>query len=115
MVKTVLGVAHQGLRDWIIQRLSAIYLALYSVSMIAFFVVNPNVSYVTWHALFANPWMKIATILCVTSLLPHVWVGMWTIFTDYVKSSVLCLMLNVLLLLSLAVFFIWALQILWGL
>ena len=25
MVKSVLGVSHQGLRDWIIQRVSAIY------------------------------------------------------------------------------------------
>lgn len=114
MVKTVLSVAHQGLRDWIVQRLSAIYLAVYGITLIAYCVFNPNLDYASWHTLFFHPWMKIATILSVAALLLHAWVGMWTVFTDYIKSSLLALILNVLLLFSLGVFFVWALQIVWS-
>ncbi len=31
MVKSVLGVNHQGLRDWVIQRVSAIIMAAYTI------------------------------------------------------------------------------------
>jgi len=40
MVKTVLSVSHQGLRDWIYQRLTAIVMAVYSVGLIYFFLTN---------------------------------------------------------------------------
>ncbi|MES2217007.1 MAG: succinate dehydrogenase, hydrophobic membrane anchor protein [Pseudomonadota bacterium] len=114
MVKTVLGVNHQGLRDWSIQRMSAIYLALYSVGFAGFFLDNLNLDYGTWHSLFSYTWMKVATLLSVISLLAHAWVGMWTVFTDYVKPYVLCVTLNVIVLFSLLACLIWALQILWG-
>jgi succinate dehydrogenase / fumarate reductase membrane anchor subunit len=114
MVKTVLGVAHQGLRDWIVQRLSAIYLAGYSISLITYLLLSSGLNFATWHTLFTHTWMKVATILCVTSLLMHAWVGMWTVFTDYITSAVLALLLNVLLLFSLGAFFFWALQIVWS-
>jgi succinate dehydrogenase / fumarate reductase, membrane anchor subunit len=114
MVKTVLGVAHQGLRDWIVQRLSAIYLALYTITLVAYFVISSDLNFATWHTLFTHPWMKVATILGVTSLLLHAWVGMWTVFTDYIVSAVFALILNVLLLFSLGAFFFWALQIVWS-
>jgi succinate dehydrogenase / fumarate reductase membrane anchor subunit len=115
MVKTVLGVNHQGLRDWSFQRISAIFLALYSVGLLGFFLDNTDLDFATWHTLFSHMWMKVATLLFVLSLLVHAWVGMWTVFTDYVKSHyVLSVTLNVIVLFSLAACFFWALQILWG-
>jgi succinate dehydrogenase / fumarate reductase membrane anchor subunit len=114
MVKTVLGVNHQGLTDWGIQRLSAIFLALYAVGLAGFFLDNSTLEYDAWHHLFSHTWMKVATFLFFLSLLSHAWVGMWTVFTDYVKPYVLCVTLNVIVLFSLLACLIWALQILWG-
>jgi succinate dehydrogenase / fumarate reductase membrane anchor subunit len=114
MVKSVLGANHQGLRDWFIQRISAVVMAIYSVGMIYYFLANPGFNFTDWHALFAHTWMKIITILFITSLLFHAWVGVWTIFTDYVKIAWLCVSLNVLVFFALAASFFWALQILWG-
>ena len=114
MVKTVLSVKHQGLRDWGFQRLSAVYMALYSVALIGFFMDNPGLDYSTWHLLFDHAWMRVASVLFVFSLMAHAWVGMWTVFTDYIKHYVLCVTLNVIVLFSLAACLIWTLQILWG-
>jgi succinate dehydrogenase / fumarate reductase, membrane anchor subunit len=114
MVKTVLSVKHQGLRDWSFQRLSAIYMALYSVALMGFFMDDRSLDYSRWHELFDHVWMKVASVLFIVSLLAHAWVGMWTVFTDYVKPYVLCVTLNVIVLFSLAACLIWSLQILWG-
>jgi len=114
MVKSVLSVAHQGLRDWIIQRASAIVMAIYSISLIVYVVTNPGLTFAEWHGLFSQVWMKIATLLVLLSLLYHAWIGMWTIFTDYVKPWVIRCVLNVLMFFGLAACFLWGLMILWS-
>ena len=115
MVKSVLGVKHQGLRDWVVQRLSAIFMALFSIFLFLYVVCHPNLSFAEWHSLFANPWMKVMTILFILSLLSHAWVGIWTVFTDYITCYVIRATLNTLVLFMLAACFFWGLQILWSL
>lgn len=114
MVKSVLG-ANQGLRDWVIQRMSAIVMAVYSIGLIAYLVCHPNLYYAEWRAIFAHTGMKIATMLFLLSLMLHAWIGMWTIFTDYVKPAALNIILQVLAVLMLAACFIWGALILWSL
>lgn len=114
MVKTVLSVAHQGLKDWIIQRLTAIIMMLYSLGMLAFFLKNPEWSYDSWHLLFSYLWVKVATLLFLLSLLAHAWIGVWTIFTDYVKCYVIRSILNSIVLIALFAFFFEGLLILWS-
>lgn len=108
MVKSVLGVNHQGLRDWAIQRASAIVMAVYSIWFVAFLVMHPDLSYLHWHVLFSQFCVKIATLLFILSLLFHAWIGMWTIFTDYIKWPVLRAILNFFVILMLIVSFLWA-------
>jgi succinate dehydrogenase / fumarate reductase membrane anchor subunit len=114
MVKSVLSVSHQGLRDWMIQRVSALVMAVYSLGLIIYIVSNPGLSFAEWHTLFSYTGVKIATILFLACLLFHAWVGMWTIFTDYVKPYILRSILHVFVLLMLAACFIWGLMILWS-
>jgi succinate dehydrogenase / fumarate reductase membrane anchor subunit len=114
MVKSVLGVNHQGLRDWVMQRLSAIILAIYSLGLITYIVLHPELSFAEWHFLFSQTWMKIATLLCILSLMLHAWVGIWTLFTDYVKPYILRALLNSLVLFLLIACFFWGLLILWS-
>jgi succinate dehydrogenase / fumarate reductase membrane anchor subunit len=114
MVKTVLGVNHQGLTDWLIQRVSAIVMAVYSIGLFGFFFTHSNLTFEDWHGLFANMWMKVATLLLLLSLLFHAWIGMWTIFTDYVKPFVVRLILHVIVLLALIAFFFEGALILWS-
>lgn len=114
MVKSVLSVNHQGLRDWLIQRVSAILMIIYTIVIFYFLASHTKVDYADWHELFACRWMKIFTIIILISLMYHAWVGIWTILTDYVKPFVLRLFLNVIVLIALAAFFFDGLLILWG-
>lgn len=114
MVKSVLGVNHQGLRDWVIQRVSAIFMAIYSVALIVYILCHPGLSFAEWHYLFSTQWMKVGTILFLLCLMGHAWIGIWTIFTDYVKPFVLRSVLNLLVLLMLVACFIWGILILWS-
>lgn len=111
MVKSVLGVSHQGLRDWTIQRVSAIIMLLYTVSLFLFLLCHPNLRFNQWHNLFQSSWMKVASLLFVASILYHAWIGMWTIFTDYVKPPILRVIIDFFVVILLFAAFIWALLI----
>lgn len=114
MVKTVLSVSHQGLRDWMVQRVSAIVMAIYSVGLISYILLNPELSYAEWHGVFAITWVKVATLLFVASVCWHAWIGMWSIFTDYIKNFVVRAFLEVCALLMLTACVFWAIMILWS-
>ena len=111
MVKTVLGVHHQGLRDWAIQRVSAVIMLAYALVLFTFFASHHAPRFSEWHAFYATPWVKISTVLLVAATLYHAWVGMWTVFSDYLKPPVLRMVVNVSVLLFLMVLFIWSLLI----
>lgn len=114
MVKSVLGVNHQGLRDWLIQRVTAVVMVIYILGLVFFFLANPKVEYYDWHGLFSHWWMKVSTALVILSLLYHAWIGMWTIFTDYVKVAWINWFLQAIVILALVAFFLETLQILWS-
>jgi succinate dehydrogenase / fumarate reductase membrane anchor subunit len=114
MVKSVLSVSHQGLRDWIIQRSSAIIMAAYIFWLTVYLLMHPDLSFTEWHALFAQESIKIFSILFLLSLLFHAWIGIWTIFTDYVKPFVIRCILNFCVLLMLTACFFWGVLILWS-
>lgn len=114
MVKTVLSVSHKGLRDWVVQRVTAAFMAVYSIGLMAYLVFTPGLSFAEWHGLFGQAWMKVATIMFIGAILAHAWVGMWTIFTDYVKCAVLRGILHTLVFFMLTACFIWGVLILWS-
>lgn len=114
MVKSVLGVKHQGLTDWVIQRSTAVIMAIYSVGLIGYLLLHSGLNFIEWHSLFSQMWVKVATILFIASVLYHAWVGVWTIFTDYVKLPVLRCILDFIVLLMLFACFIWGFLILWS-
>ncbi len=114
MVKSVLG-SNQGLRDWVIQRVSAIVMAVYAIGLLGYLVCHPNLYYAEWRAIFAHTGVKVATMLFLLSLMLHAWVGIWTVLTDYVKCAAINITIQVLVFLTLAACFIWGGLILWSL
>jgi succinate dehydrogenase / fumarate reductase membrane anchor subunit len=114
MVKTVLGINHQGLRDWMFQHLTALLLTIYFVGIVFFMITSPTLGYADWHALFAKFWVKIATLIFLLCLMYHAWVGIWTIFTDYVHPFWLRLILEVIVVLALLSYFVAGLLIMWS-
>lgn len=114
MVKRVVVGAHYGLRDWLLQRITAIVMAVYTVAFIVVVLANLPLGYEGWRAGFANPAVKISTFLFLMSVFLHAWVGVRDIFMDYVKPFALRLLLQVLVILALIVYALWAIQLLWS-
>ena len=71
------------------------------------------INYATWRDLFANGWMRVATLLFAVSLAWHAWVGMRDILMDYARPTGLRLFLEIVTVLVLAAYLGWTIQILW--
>lgn len=103
-----------GLRDWLIQRVTSIVLAVYVFFIFGFILLNPGLQYYSWIALFSNNAMRVFTVLVLLSLVWHAWIGIWTIATDYLKPVAVRLPFQVAVIIALFAYFIWGVQILWG-
>jgi succinate dehydrogenase / fumarate reductase membrane anchor subunit len=113
VTRRVVTGAHYGLRDWLAQRITAVIMAIYSVIACAVLFSNRSISYSVWRDLFAQGWMRVATLLFMASLAWHAWVGVRDILMDYVKPDGLRLGLQVGALLTIASYIGWTVQILW--
>lgn len=89
MVTQATSFSRSGLTDWIIQRASAVILILYTLCMVSFFMGNDVVTYTEWKAFFDHTSIRVFTLLAILATAAHVWVGMWTIGTDYLRTHLL--------------------------
>ena len=54
MINRIVVGAHYGLKDWIIQRVTAVIMALYSVALPVILLVQRPSKFVAWRELFAS-------------------------------------------------------------
>lgn len=114
MVSNVTSLTGNGLKDWLIQRVSAVYFAIYVLYLLGFLFMHPALLYDQWHGLFRDTGFQIATVIALFMLSLHAWIGIWTVTTDYIKCTVIRLSVQVLVALFLLGQFIWGLMIVWG-
>ena len=122
MVTAVTNLGRSGLYDWLMQRVSAIILAAYTIFIISFLLSTPNLTYDVWAGLFSQFWMRVFSLLALLSIAIHGWIGLWTVATDYLTKQMLgspALFLRLLVLgiyaLVTVIYVIWGIEILWGL
>lgn len=113
MVKRIVVGAHYGFRDWLAQRVTAGVMAVYSVVFVIAYAAAGPADHAAWRAFFSQGWLRLATLLFFASLCYHAWIGMRDILMDYIKPVWLRLLLQVLVILTLAGYAGWAVQILW--
>ena len=77
--------ALSGLRPWLVQRFTAVYMLAFIVLALVHFAFNAPHSYVAWHAWITGPWVLMTTALFFVALLLHAWVGLRDVVLDYVK------------------------------
>jgi len=114
MVNRVVVGAHYGLRDWLVQRVTAAVMVLYCVSLAAYLLLQPHPGYDAWTGLFSGQLMRTFTLLFLLCLFYHAWIGIRDIVMDYVKPASVRLVIHVLVILALLLYAIWSVQILWG-
>ena len=121
MVKQPTVSRRNGVRDFLLVRLSALVLATYVLFLFGYLICQPQLDYVSWKALFSVLPMKVFTLLALTAMLVHGWIGLWTVTTDYLtashagpKADVLRLLVQIAMAIAMFVIVIWGIQIIWG-
>ena len=104
----------QGLRAWLLQRITAVYIAAFVVVILVWGFISGMPAYEQWRELIAHPVLNMAIALFILSILFHSWVGVRDILVDYVHPVVLRVTALVLLGTFLFVMGIWALMILFS-
>jgi succinate dehydrogenase / fumarate reductase membrane anchor subunit len=121
MVTQVTSLSRNGVSDWIIQRVSAVVLAAYTLCVLGFVLMNPQLDHATWSAYFNHTAIKIFTMLAVIATCTHAWIGMWAIGSDYLQPHLMgpsatflrsvyqigCVLITI-------VYLLWGINILWG-
>jgi succinate dehydrogenase / fumarate reductase membrane anchor subunit len=120
-IKSATGLTGSGSRDWIVQRISAVVLAVYSVVLLGFFLIQGNVDFFEWSAFMTSLPMRLLSLVAIIALAGHAWVGMWTVFTDYIttgklgsSAAGLRLVLQAVMIIAILVFLFWGIMIFWG-
>ena len=116
---SVTSFSRTGLSDWLIQRVTSVILLAYFIFVA--FQLGGSVDYTSWRELFDQTWVKVFTLLAALSLAAHSWIGLWSVFTDYLTERMLGAAGNVLRLvcqlcasLALVVYVIWVVVIVWS-
>lgn len=111
--KRVVVGAHYGVRDWLVQRATAVLMALFTVILVIECLRPGEMSYQKWGAIFSHQWMKVLTFVVIASILWHAWVGVRDVLMDYVKAFAARIVLQVAAIVWLVGCAGWALQVLW--
>ena len=114
MVKSLASTQH-GLRDWLVQRVTAVLLAICTIVFAGILLICPPQNYGEWRALFENQPIRVATFLFFVSVFWHAWIGVRDILMDYVKPTSLRFGLEIVVAVLLVGYTGWAIQILWSL
>ena len=101
-----------GLRDWLLQRLTAIYLGLFLIYLLVHFLLQPQHTFQEWHDWVTRPVMIIATAIFILAVLVHGWVGMRDVVLDYVHAVSLRITVLSLIALTLIGCGVWTLRLL---
>jgi succinate dehydrogenase / fumarate reductase membrane anchor subunit len=101
-----------GLRAWLVQRVSAVYMLLFILFLLFHFLLDPPRSYQAWHGWMRYPGVGAATLVFVAALFLHTWVGVRDVVMDYVHPIALRVSALALLGFSLVAMAVWVGRIL---
>ncbi|NOZ54253.1 MAG: succinate dehydrogenase, hydrophobic membrane anchor protein [Gammaproteobacteria bacterium] len=101
-----------GLRAWVVQRFSAIYMAVFLLYIVISYMMRESTGFESWTAWVSNPINNVAVGLFFFALLLHAWVGCRDIVMDYVKPFSLRMLKLVALATILLAMGLWVLLVL---
>lgn len=106
------GSAHTGLMEWLWQRIASLYMAGFVVYVVVYFSIAPIHDYAAWKAWFASGLARLAWALFFMSLLVHAWIGLRSIYMDYLHPLWLRFTVSLLTAFGLLTLGLWSAHIL---
>lgn len=109
------GSARSGLGEWLVQRVTAVYMAGFGMFALGYLLAFPRADYVHWQAWLSASGVRIPLTLFFLSALTHAWIGLRSVYMDYLKPTWLRVSALSLTLLALLAQGVWVGDILlWG-
>jgi succinate dehydrogenase / fumarate reductase membrane anchor subunit len=113
VAKHVVG-AHYGLRDWLVQRVTAIVMIVWLAVFLGCLLWHGGFEHATWRALWASAAFRLLSFAFMVAVLWHAWVGVRNIAMDYLKPVWLRVTFESAVAALLVVYLGWTIQVLWG-
>lgn len=101
-----------GLRPWLIQRISAVYILIYVGYLVLSIAGANDTGFAPWRAWLFHPFNTVVTGLFVLALLVHAWIGVRDIILDYVHNTLVRIVAFSLVIAVLAGSGLWSAKIL---
>jgi len=111
--KNVVG-AHYGLRDWLVQRVTAVAMIAWLAVFLGCLMWNGGFDHASWRLLWASAAFRLLSFAFMVAVLWHAWVGVRNIAMDYLKPVGLRLTFQCAVIAALVVYLGWTIQVLWG-
>lgn len=112
-MKRAIG-SRTGTGVWLVQRATAVWLAIALPILILTFVAAWPLDFHAWRAWLAPLWMRVVLLLTGMALALHAWVGMRDIFMDYLHPIAIRLTMSLAVITVLAGSVVWLAAILFG-
>jgi succinate dehydrogenase / fumarate reductase membrane anchor subunit len=103
----------KGLRAWLVQRASAVYMLFFIIFFLVHFAVDPPHSYPVWRTWMTSYSVSVVTTVFFAALLAHAWVGLRDVILDYIDPMAFRVCLLVLLGFALMAVGAWIVRIFW--
>jgi succinate dehydrogenase / fumarate reductase membrane anchor subunit len=79
----------EGLRPWVIQRVSAVYIVIFIIYALFSFYTADFIDYASWKRWLYEPLNTTVVGIFVIAVLFHAWIGMRDVVLDYVHNIML--------------------------
>lgn len=121
MVTSVTSFGRSGLYDWLIQRVGGAVMAAYTIFIVAYLLLNPDLTFEQWKSLYSQLCMRVFTLVTLLSFISHAWIGLWAVLTDYLtvrmlgnKATFLRVFAQMILGAVAVTYLVWGVEIIWG-
>lgn len=74
-----------GLKAWVVQRATAVYLALFGSYLLLKFILDAPADHAELLAWTTTPWVTLGLLLFIPVTLSHAWVGIRDLYMDYIQ------------------------------
>ncbi len=102
----------EGLRPWLIQRVTAVVIAVYLLYVVVSLLFAGPADYLAWRGWLHAPLNSLLMGLFILSILFHAWIGMRDVVLDYVNNVMLRLFVFSVIVVVLLTSGLWALRVL---
>lgn len=115
MLIELLTSRYPGMRWWLSQRLTALLMTIYLVSLIMVYLFVQPQDFDEWHAFVAHWLFRFGTFVFFICLSMHAWLGVRDVLRDYVFNKTLRAYMQFVVDIALILELIWLTSILWTL